>query len=95
MLKMESQIRKFYAYAITYPLTTHVRTVRSKHFSDLDIANDIFRCFNINYPSTNKIRKKVLENIFTDWVGAEFTQGVSFGQFIELEMLYSYDEVSQ
>jgi len=60
--------------------------------TDFDIANDIFRCFNINFPSTHKIRKKVLENMFTDWMGAEFTQGVAFGQFIELEMLYSYDE---
>ena len=89
---MESQIRKFYAYGTAYPITTNVRT---KIFSDFDIANDIFRCFNINFPSTHKIRKKVLENMFTDWMGAEFTQGVSFGQFIELEMLYSYDEVSQ
>ena len=64
-------------------------------FSDLDIANDIFRCFNGNDPSTHKIRKKVIENIFTDWLGAEYTQGVSFGQFIELEILYTYDEVSK
>ena len=63
-------------------------------FSDLDIANDIFRCFNGNDPSTYKIRKKVIENIFTDWLGAEYTQGVSFGQFVELEILYTYDEVS-
>ena len=64
-------------------------------FSDLDIANDIFRCFNGNDPSTHKIRKKVIENIFTDWLGAEYTQGVSFGQFVELEILYTYDEVSK
>ena len=64
-------------------------------FSDLDIANDIFRCFNGNDPSTHKIRKKVIENIFIDWLGAEYTQGVSFGQFIELEILYTYDEVSK
>ena len=37
----------------------------------------------------------MIENIFTDWLGAEFTQGVSFGQFIELEILYTYDEVSK
>ena len=64
-------------------------------FSDLDIANDIFRCFNGNDPSTHKIRKKVIENIFTDWLGAEYTQGVSFGQFVALEILYTYDEVSK
>ena len=32
--------------------------------------------------------------MFTDWMGTEFTQGVAFGQFIQLEMLFSYDEVS-
>ena len=35
----------------------------------------------------------MIENIFTDWLGAEYTQGVSFGQFVELEILYTYDEV--
>ena len=48
----------------------------------------------MNFPSTHKIRKKVLENMFTDWMGTEFTQGVAFGQFIQLEMLFTYDEVS-
>ena len=37
----------------------------------------------------------MIENIFTDWLGAEYTQGVSFGQFIELEILYTYDEVTK
>ena len=32
--------------------------------------------------------------MFTDWMGTEFTQGVAFGQFIQLEMLFTYDEVS-
>ena len=75
-------------------ITTYAK-LKTWLFSDLDIANDIFRCFNGNDPSTHKIRKKVIENIFTDWLGAEYTQGVSFGQFVELEILYTYDEVSK
>ena len=81
--------------AVFLCICNHLRTIPNLAiFRDLDIANDIFRCFNGNDPSTHKIRKKVIENIFTDWLGAEFTQGVSFGQFVELEILYTYDEVS-
>ena len=90
---MESPIRKLLrGWGCVYH---HLRKIKLGCFSDLDIANDIFRCFNGNDPSTHKIRKKVIENIFTDWLGAEYTQGVSFGQFVELEILYTYDEVSK
>ena len=90
---MESPIRKLLrGWGCVYH---NLRKIKLGGFSDLDIANDIFRCFNGNDPSTHKIRKKVIENIFTDWLGAEYTQGVSFGQFVELEILYTYDEVSK
>ena len=90
---MEFLIRKL-LHGRGWRVYHHLRKILNC-FSDLDIANDIFRCFNGNDPSTHKIRKKVIENIFTDWLGAEYTQGVSFGQFVELEILYTYDEVSK